>query len=213
MLITGAAGMLGSALVRACGGDAACTPATRADADLTHAPAVAELLDSVQPDCVIHAAAYTDVDGCTRDPDRAMRNNAEATGILASACQSREIRLVAVGSEYVFSGTRHQPYGVDDPVDPINPYGRSKAAAEAEIAARMSDYLIVRTQWLYGPGGGNFVSAILNRARDGKPLKVVDDEFGSPTYTADLADALLEAAVSDLTGIVHITNSGVCSRL
>ena len=213
ILVTGAAGMLGTALLRAVGPGIECIPATRADADLASAPQVASLLSRHRPRCVIHAAAYADVEGCTRDPERAMRDNAIASAALAKACAARGARLVMVSTDYVFSGEKTEPYEVDDPPDPINAYGESKARAEAELARVMSDYLIVRTQWLYGPGGRSFVAAILKRAAEGSALRVVDDEFGSPTCTDDLARALWQAVNSTHTGIMHVTNSGVCNRL
>ena len=212
-LVTGAAGMLGTALLKAVGAGIECIPATRADADLASAPQVASLLSRHRPRCVIHTAAYTDVDGCTRDPERAMRDNAMASAVLARACAAHGARLVMVSTDYVFSGEKTDPYEVDDPPDPINAYGESKARAEAELARVMSDYLIVRTQWLYGPGGRSFVAAILKRAAEGSALRVVDDESGSPTCTGDLARALWQAVISGHTGILHVTNSGVCSRL
>lgn len=213
IIVTGAAGMLGTALLRTVGPGIECIPATRADADLASAPQVDLLLSRHRPQCVIHAAAYADVDGCTRDPERAMRDNALASAVLARACTAHGARLVMVSTDYVFSGEKTEPYAVDDPPDPVNVYGESKARAEAELARAMSDYLIVRTQWLYGPGGRSFVAAILKRAAEGSVLRVVDDEFGSPTCTDDLARALWQAAASTHTGIMHVTNSGVCNRL
>lgn len=204
--------MLGSALQRAADPHIECIPTTRPDADLASASQVELLLSRHSPQYVIHAAAYTDVDGCTRDPERAMRDNAQATALLAAACAEHGIRLVMVSTDYVFSGDKREPYRVDDPPDPINAYGESKAAAEAQLARLMSEFLIVRTQWLYGPGGRSFVAAILKRALEGSALRVVDDEFGSPTSTADLARALWQVAGSHHTGVMHVTNTGVCSR-
>ncbi len=213
VLITGAGGILGSAVTATAPAGQDFIGARRADGDLTDGRAVRALLAAHAPDVVIHCAAYTDVDGCTQDPQRARRNNADATALIAQECAQRRTRLIFVSTDYVFSGTKTEPYGVDDQPQPLNPYGESKLAGERAVAEALDDYLIVRTQWLYGPGGNNFVSAILNRAQAGESLKVAADEFGSPTYSRDLAQALWLAATSELRGIVHITNSGHCSRL
>jgi len=186
---------------------------TRADGDLTDQTATERVFAQHAPDTVIHCAAYADVDGCTRDPQRAWSDNAEATAVVARECALHGCRLVFVSTDYVFSGTKPEPYGVDDVPDPVNPYGESKLAGERAVAELLADYLIVRTQWLYGPGGRNFISSVCERARSGQPMRVVADEYGSPTYTSDLATALWEAAISRLRGIVHVTNSGTCSRL
>ncbi len=205
--------MLGSAVVKSAPAGRDFVAVTRADGDLTDSRGVKAIFATHAPHLVIHCAAYTDVDGCTRDPQRAHRNNTEATKLVAQQCAERGTRLVFLSTDYVFSGTKTQAYEEDDKPDPINSYGESKLAAERAVAELLDDYLIVRTQWLYGPGGKNFVSAILNRAQAGEPLKVVEDEFGSPTYTFDLAQALWLAVASELRGIVHIANSGHCSRL
>ncbi len=213
VLITGAAGMLGSAVVESAPVGQDVVGVTRANGDLTDGDTARATFAAHAPHAVIHCAAYTDVDGCTRDPQRARRNNAKATALLAQECAERGTRLVFLSTDYVFSGAKAEPYKEGDTPDPINPYGESKLAAERAVAELLDDYLIVRTQWLYGPGGSNFVSAILNRAQAGEPLQVVEDEFGSPTYTFDLAPALWLAVASELRGTVHITNSGHCSRV
>ncbi len=205
--------MLGSAVANCPPPDINAVSLTRADGDLTDPQAAQALVATHRPDAVIHCAAYTDVDGCTRDAERAWQNNAHATRLLAAACAANNVRLVAVSTEYVFSGTKGEPYEVDDEPDPINAYGESKLEGERAIAETLADYLIVRTQWLFGPGGGSFITAILDRARTGETLKIVAAETGSPTYALDLAPALWLAVASELQGIVHITNSGCCSRL
>lgn len=211
--MTGAAGMLGSAIVRRAPAHHQMMAITRADGDLTQRHVAERMVSDLSPRAVIHCAAYADVDGCTADPQRAQANNTEATRLLAQACSWHDIRMLYVSTDYVFSGTKSQPYKPDDEPDPINAYGESKLGGEQAVADQLEDYLIVRTQWLYGAGGKNFVTGVVERARSGQPLKVVRDELGSPTYVYDLAGALWLAVEAKLFGIVHVTNSGHCSRL
>ena len=171
----------------------------------------------------MHAAAWTDVDGCARDPDLALRRNAVASGRLAIACAQRAIDLLLISTNEIFDGTRTDrvPYAPDDPPSPPNPYGASKAAAEDAAVAAFADQPgsigIVRTSWLYGPPGNDFPTKILGAAERaqaaGEPLKVVADEFASPTFAHDVAEAIAELlAEGDIRGIRHIVNDGVASR-
>jgi len=207
-VITGAAGMLGSALlalvpplVRAVGVD-------MAEGDLSDPDGARRALGPRRPHIVIHCAAYTDVDGCTRDPQGAFLHNATATRNVARVCAELGARLVMISTDYVFDGTKGSPYTEQDPTDPLNVYGESKLAAERLAAEELGDLLIVRTQWLYGPGGRNFVATIIKRAREQGEVRVVADQWGSPTYTRDLAAALWQGALSDARGLVHVTNQG-----
>lgn len=205
--------MLGSTVILACPQTGNCIALTRADGDLTNIAAVERLFYIHEPDAVIHCAAWTDVDGCTRDPQEAMRQNADVPRIIARQCQRHGARGIFISTDYVFAGDTGTPYQIDDEPAPLNSYGKSKLAGEIAIAEELRDYLIVRTQWLFGPGGRSFITAIIDRVTQGQPLKVADDEFGAPTYTPDLACALWRAVSADMTGIVHITNTGTCSRL
>lgn len=210
VLITGAAGMLGGALLRTRPETAEISPVDMPDGDLTQPGIAARLLGEHRPQVVIHCAAMADVDGCTRDPDRAHRINCDATGHVAEACRDHSVKLIYISTDYVFAGDLGRPYHEGDAPRPLNPYGESKLCGEQE-AARLPDYLIVRTQWLYGPGGKNFVSTIVNAARTRDTLRIVSDEWGSPTYTQDLAQALWRLAATTHTGIVHVTNSEVAT--
>jgi dTDP-4-dehydrorhamnose reductase len=190
-------------------------PFGRASLDVTCEKAVLEVLRSEGPDAVVQCAAYTRVDDAEREPAEALRVNAHATGIVARACRDVGARFVYPGTDYVFDGIATAPYRTDAPTNPINAYGRSKRAGEVAALAA-GDALVVRTSWLYGPGGRNFVRTILSRAREGAsrtregvPLRVVDDQVGAPTATPDLAAVmvrLLEAAAP--AGIYHATNTG-----
>lgn len=230
--VTGAGGRLGRALIAALeeapfSGPAGPTAWTRADFDLDAPGGIGRLLARDRPEVVINAAAWTDVDGCARDPALARARNGEAVGILAEACADGGIDLVQVSTNEVFDGRRTDGlgYAPDDATSPINAYGESKlagevAAREAFTGAR-SQLAIVRTSWLYGPPGNDFPSKILaaaDRARDaGQPLRVVGDEFGSPTFAEDLAEAIIGLLwAGDIRGehggFHHLVNSGHTSR-
>jgi len=228
--VTGAGGRLGRALVAALAdapftGPAGPTAWSRTAFDLDAPAGVGALLDRDRPEVVVHAAAWTDVDGCARDPDGATQRNGIATGVLATACAERAIDLVVVSTNEVFDGARQdgQPYAPDDATSPANPYGASKlagerAAAEAYAGRASRGVLgIARTAWLFGPGAPDFPTKILDAAAraaaTGTPLRVVADEWGSPTYVADVADAIVELLADDAHGGVHhLVNGGVASR-
>ncbi len=185
--ITGAVGQLGTELVRAfaAAGDEVLALA-RPEFDITR-PADLKRLTAWRPDVVVNSAAWTDVDGCARDPERAMRINGEAAGAVAAAGAAAGALSVQISTNEVFDGELDRPYAEDDEPSPINPYGASKLAGERAVATANPRHLIVRTAWLFGPRGTNFVTKILaaaERARAaGEPLRVVDDEWGNPTWT------------------------------
>ena len=226
--VTGAGGRLGRALIAALGDAPFTGPAgpiawTRDDFDLDTPWTIQRLLDRDRPEVVVHTAAWTDVDGCAREPDVARRRNAEAVGTVAEATVGRGIDLVHVSTNEVFSGDRPHDRGYlpDDPPSPGNPYGASKLAGEVAAAAAYEGasarLAIVRTSWLYGPPGNDFPTKILAAAEGamerGEALRVVGDEFGSPTYSHDLAEAIVELLAEDaLPGNRHLVNGGVATR-
>ena len=185
--------------------------ATRAEADVTDRFRLEAEIERLRPDAIINCAACTDVDGCETDPDGARRVNAEGAGNAARAAAAGS-RLIHVSTDFVFDGRRNVPYTEDDPPAPLSEYGRSKLEGERRVAALAPDHLIVRTSWLYGAGRPNFVDAVRARARNGGTLRVVDDQFGSPTYAVDLARALRRLIHCDARGLVHFANRGICSR-
>jgi dTDP-4-dehydrorhamnose reductase len=179
----------------------------RADLDVTDASAVHTTVLGGRPDVVVQCAAYTRVDDAEADEAAAFAVNAYGTGHVADACREAGARLVYPSTDYVFDGGATEPYAPDGPTSPINAYGRSKLAGEA--AAARADALVVRTSWLYGPGGRNFVSTILARARAGAPIRVVDDQHGAPTSTLSLAVMMMGLLEHDAPpGIWHATDSG-----
>jgi dTDP-4-dehydrorhamnose reductase len=226
--VTGSTGRLGSALVGALADAPFTGPAgpiawTRHHFDLDAPYGIDELLDRDQPEVVVHAAAWTDVDGCARDPELAVRRNGVATGHLAIACATRGLDLLLISTNEVFDGRRtdREPYGPDELPSPANPYGASKAKGEAAARAayvnRRGAVGIVRTAWLYGPPGPDFprkIAAAAVRARDdGTPLKAVGDEWGTPTYAADVAEAIVDLIADDrIAGVHHVVNGGLASR-
>lgn len=218
--ITGAGGRLGRALVEALATDGRqLIPWRRPEYDLDDSSGAQRLVERDRPDLVIHAAAWTDVDGCARDPHRAFRRNAVATGELAVACAEHGAGLVVISTNEVFDGRRtdERGYGEDDQPNPINAYGASKLAGENSARTAMDGngpIWIIRTAWLYGPPGNDFPMKILaasDRLPAGEPLRVVADEVGSPTFTCDLATAIVALLGAPAT-TYHLTNVGAASR-
>lgn len=207
--VTGAGGMLGRAVVAAFH-DAGfeVIPLDHAALDVTDVGAVRRVTAEVRPRLVINCAAYTDVDRAESEPEKAMTVNALGPRNLALACLDLGVELVHISTDYVFSGSKGEPYNVRDPCDPINAYGKSKARGENHVRSLLSSSYIVRTSWLFGPGGGNFIDTVLELGRDREVIPVVNDQRGCPTFTEDLAGALVELVRTGAYGTYHITNSG-----
>jgi len=181
--------------------------------DITKRQEVFKNLASISPDVVINAAAYTDVDGSEANEALAFQVNADGPENIALACREQGAHFIHVSTDYVFDGRKQEAYNINDRPNPVGVYGRSKWEGEQRIQAAGPSFSIVRTAWLYGKAGRNFVKAILDQAAQKDLLKVVSDQKGSPTYTRDLADALAEIAARRLCGIYHVTNKGACSWL
>ena len=212
IFITGDKGQLGTALRAALDGHdlAGCD---LPEVDVSDQEAITAAIHGFSPEVVIHAAAWTDVDGCARDPDRAHLINALGTQNVALACADAEAALVYVSTNEVFDGQGIEPYNETDEVRPISPYGESKAAGESSTRDSLDRHYIVRTAWLYAPGGRNFPHRILELARESDSLRVVSDEVSNPTYAPDLAQAISALVATDAYGIYHLTNAGYCSRI
>lgn len=210
VLVTGGAGMLaGDVIARLEGHETRVL--TRQDADLADDTALRRAVDGFRPRVIFHLAAYTDVDGCEREPERATRDNVVATRNVAALARSLDALILFVSTDYVFDGAATSPVPPEAAARPINRYGRSKWQAEEEVRGTGGRFLIVRTSWLIGLHGRNFVEAIRMRARRGQPLRVVDDQRGSPTFSFDLAAGLCRFADRGCTGVVHLTNQGECT--
>lgn len=211
VLITGAGGMLGRALAGALGDRHEVIAASHGELDVTDLIAVQAALALRAPDVVVHVGAWTNVDGCERDPDRAFRVNGLGSRNVALACQATGAACCYVSTDYVFDGTKADPYTEFDRPNPISVYGASKLAGECAVRALTPRHWIIRTSWLYGSGGSNFVDTILARARAREGLRVVNDQRGSPTYAADLAHGISRLIQEPRYGLWHLTNSRSCT--
>jgi len=211
VLVTGALGMLGSEVARSFSRDFDVVAVDIGEFDISDPAATGDALRDIAPDLVVNCAAYTDVDGAESERALADAVNGSGPGNLAHAARDLGARLVHVSTDYVFDGTSDQPYRENDPTCPVNAYGASKLMGERTVAASGAETLIVRTSWLYGRAGRNFVETMLRLAAERDELRVVDDQIGAPTYARDLADVMLTLVGARATGIVHATNSGTCS--
>lgn len=211
LALIGNKGMLGRDLLNRLEPSFSCVAADIEDLDITKREAVLQWIGEVRPEILINAAAYTDVDGCETRPDLAMQVNGRAVGYLAEGCARFGTGMVHVSTDFVFDGGKEGSYTEEDRPNPISVYGSSKLLGEKEMAEHLDRFLIVRTSWLFGHGGKNFVEAILKQAQVKSSLKVVHDQVGSPTYVPDLSRAIIRLLAAGAAGIVHVSNSGKCS--
>jgi dTDP-4-dehydrorhamnose reductase len=209
VLITGANGQLGHALQQAFSAEDLVLK-DMPEFDLTHSDSESQIV-AARPSAILHVGAYTNVDGAEREPDRAMAVNAQGTVFVARAAAMLNARLIYVSTDYVFDGTKSTPYREEDEPHPINVYGQSKREGEIAALKGCPNTLVVRTAWLYGRAGNNFVKTIMRLAGEKPFLEVVGDQRGCPTNADDLALALNDLLRSDLRGICHVTNTGDCT--
>lgn len=218
ILVTGAAGRLGGKLVEILSQQG--HDVTGADIvgnhvehlDISDFQATRGFIVGLRPDVVIHPAAWTDVDGCAREPEKAIAINGFGTQHVALGAAAVSASVVCVSSNEVFDGRATRPYREYDVTNPINPYGYSKWVGEQAALRVNPRHYIVRTSWLFAHGGKNFIHALLNLAQEGKPLRVVTNEVANPTYNDDLADAIAHLIETERYGIYHLVNEGTCSR-
>jgi len=208
ILVVGAKGMVGRDMLALIGNTARGVDID--EIDITSLESTERIIRTLKPEAVINCAAYTDVDGCETSAEKAMQVNGEGVAHLAMATREIGARLVHVSTDYVFDGSKGSPYVEDDAPCPLGVYGESKLAGEMN-AAFNPDHLIVRTQWLYGLHGKNFVETMLRLAVEKNEIAVVDDQVGSPTWTVDLSQAILALLKTGGRGIYHAANSGFCS--
>jgi dTDP-4-dehydrorhamnose reductase len=204
VLITGAAGALGRELVSAFAGHEV-VAAPHEALDVADRDAVLQVVGAATPDAIVHAGAWTNVDGCELDPDQAFRVNALGTRNVIEGARLTGGRVCYVSTDYVFDGRANRPYVEWDATNPLSVYGRSKLGGEHELGPADT---IVRTSWVCGRFGRNFVKTILERARTGQALTVVDDQHGCPTFTDDLAEMIRRLVVERRSGLFHVTNQG-----
>lgn len=222
LAVIGSNGMLAQAVTQLVPDDYTFVPLDLPEFDLTDSALVDKTLGSVRPDVIVNCAAFTDVDGCEAEENPATRVNGTGPGNLARSAKALGAVLIHISTDYVFDGSKQTPYMEDDVPCPQSAYGRSKLAGEkAILESGLEKFFIVRTSWLYGPGGKNFVETILRLAKEREELRIVADQIGTPTYTHDLAHALF--SLSRVTnqsspvsahspyGIYHFSNEGLCS--
>lgn len=208
ILVTGAGGMLGADVVaaaRAAGHEP--IGLAHAELDVTDPGALRAAVAASSPEVIVNCAAYTNVDGAESDHDRALAINGEGAGNVART----GVRTVHVSTDYVFDGSKESPYVEDDPVGPRSAYGRTKLEGERQVAAAGERHAIVRTAWLFGAGGPNFVETMLRLASERGEVAVVTDQVGCPTFTGHLAEALVDLAGREAPGIHHVAGAGSCS--
>lgn len=181
------------------------------DIDIRNESNTISKIENLRPEVIINVAAYTDVDGCETNEEKAFAVNAEGMKHIALGAIKCRAKVVYLSTDYVFDGRKREPYTENDPPNPLNVYGRSKLKGEQYLQERVEDFLIIRTQWLFGRYGKNFVTSILQQAIQKRVLSIVNDQIGSPTYTADLAKAISLLIQSNARGIFHVANSDLCS--
>lgn len=212
VLVTGANGQLGCDVVKELQKrNIECCGAARKDFDIVNFEATEKFITNYMPDVVIHCAAYTAVDKAEDEQGLCYLVNASATENIVQICKKIDAKMVYISTDYVFDGTKDGFYKVDDKPNPINIYGRTKLLGEQAVQKILKKYFIVRISWIFGEHGNNFVKTMLRLGKEHEELNVVADQYGSPTYTADLAPLLIEMIKTDKYGIYHATNEGVCS--
>jgi len=217
ILAFGAGGQLGQELLdRATRCGMAMRAVGHVDVDITDAEAVSRLISSDPPSVVVNVAAYTKVDQAESEPEAAFRANAVGPGVLAGVCAAASVPLLHVSSDYVFDGSKSEPYVECDPIAPLGVYGRSKAEGEASVRRLLDHHLILRTSWVYGIYGVNFLKTVLRLARERDELRIVADQRGCPTGTADIAEAILTITPSlaqrmPVWGTYHFAGQGVAT--
>ncbi len=212
VLITGAGGQLGQDLVtcfEGAGDDV--VGLDRAALDIADEKAVRSAVSDHRPDVVVHSAAYTMVDACETETESAWRVNAYGSWLVARACAEVDAAMVYLSSDYVFDGALGRPYTEFDAVNPTSVYGRTKEAGEQKVRQTLPSHYIVRTSWVHGASGGNFARTMLRLGRERGAVSVVDDQTGSPTFTADLAPQIRRLVGTGMHGTYHVTNSGHCT--
>jgi dTDP-4-dehydrorhamnose reductase len=212
VLILGAKGQLGRDLSLVFSQRGEVIGFGHAELDIANTDAVEDAVRSASPDIVVNAAAYTNVEGAEDHIDDAYRVNEAGARVVAKAARDAGAPVVFVSTDFVFAGDKKSPYEVTDPIDPRGVYAQSKSAGEAAVRAANPMHFIVRTAWLYGPGGNNFVEKIVAAAKSRPTLKIVTDEVGSPTHTFDLAEAIAALVNTRAFGTYHGVNAGQCSR-
>lgn len=214
ILILGASGMLGSDCQSVLGEEHEVIAPSRKELDIVSWDRVIETLQNIEPEVVLNCAAFTDVDACEKEELRVWKVNVEGPRNLAQSCARFECKFIHISSDYVFDGLKPmpQPYFEDDPLDPLSAYGKSKVESEVAVRENSPNYAILRTGWLYGANGKNFIKSIAIRALQKKPIRAATDQFGSPTWTYRLARQIKALIGGEGRGTYHATSEGYCTR-
>lgn len=212
VLVTGVKGQLGHDVVNELEGRGIEAIGTDIqEMDITDAASVERVIKMAAPDAVIHCAAYTAVDAAEENEEICRRINAEGTQNIATVCKELDIKMIYISTDYVFSGQGERPWEPDDERDPQSVYGQTKYEGELAVQNTLEKYFIVRIAWVFGINGKNFVKTMLNLSKNHDRITVVNDQFGSPTYTFDLARLLVDMVQTEKYGVYHATNEGICS--
>lgn len=216
VLIIGATGLLGADLSRYFGAKYDRIGIGSADLDIRHKSATAAFIKQLRPEIVINAAAWTNVDACQKDRQKAFDINAEGAGNIAAACKEARARLVHFSTDYVFDGEKKEPYSEGDQTGPVNIYGQSKLDGEKQVLSRLPEAAVVRVAWLYNNSGKSFVPRLIERGRrssvETEPIMMITDQIGAPTWTDEVVRQTDVIIDKKITGIIHCTSGGACSR-
>jgi len=211
ILITGSEGQLGSDLVQVLGNEHEIIPADIADFDIADLEATLNFIREGKPDVIIHPAAFTDVDGCESQQDKAFLINGIGTRNIAIAARAAHAKLFYISTDYVFDGTKSEPYREYDNPNPQTIYGKSKLLGEEFVKEQLTEFFIIRIAWLYGQNGSNFLKTMLRLAQEKKHIRVVNDQYGTPTWTMDIAQQIKKLLATKAYGTYHCTSGGSCS--
>jgi dTDP-4-dehydrorhamnose reductase len=210
VVIVGAGGRLGAALIRACREKLDVAGFNHAQLDLANSQQIRENLSSLDFDLLINCGAFTNVDLCEKEKEQAFSINAEAPRVLAEICAAKAAKLIHFSTDYVFDGEKREPYIEEDAVKPISVYGESKRAGEKFVLQASDRHVVVRVSWVFGPDRPSFIDAMIKRAREEEQIDAIADKWSTPTYTSDIAQMLPRMFYVD-AGILHLTNSGQCT--
>ena len=211
ILVTGSNGLIGTNILPVLAKEFEIIPTTEDQWDILNRDLGEEIVRTHKPDILINLAAITNVDGCEDNVELAHRVNVDGAGLLAGICREQRIKLLHFSTDYVFDGTSTRPYTEEDPPNPLSVYGRSKLLGERKVLETHPSSVVIRTEWIYGSGGENFITKVTKIAREKGRVEVVDDQTGAPTYAQDLAEPVKALTASNKSGIYHVTNAGACT--
>lgn len=212
ILVTGVNGQLGFDVVKELNKrNIECLGIDKDKLDITDSNAVNEYIIKLRPECVVHCAAYTAVDGAEDEAEICRKVNVDGTENIAKACKEIDAKMIYISTDYVFDGEGDKPFEVDGNIEPHSVYGKTKYEGELKVQEILDKYFIVRISWVFGVNGNNFIKTMLRLGKEKESLNVVCDQIGSPTYTVDLAPLLCDMAASEKYGVYHATNEGFCS--